>query len=72
MPLQRTQTAKGVSALAALLRRRAKATADRARLDSLMEQVARLRESGECSAEQFDQAGATYLRSALAIAQQGA
>ena len=49
MPLQRTQTAKGVSALAALLRRRAKAKFDRAKLDGLMEQVARLRESGECS-----------------------
>ena len=71
-PFQRSAAAVGVTALAALLRRRAKARADRAKLDSLMEQVAKLRQTGECSAAQFDQAGATYCATVINIARQGA
>jgi len=64
--------AQGITALAALIRRRAKATAAQKRMDGLMEQVSKLRATGECSAADFDKAGAIYCASTLAIARQGA
>jgi len=70
-PYQRSAVAQGVRALIAQVRRRAKATIDQKRMDGLMEQVAKLRAAGECSAADFDKAGALYCASTLAIARQG-
>jgi hypothetical protein len=71
-PFPLSAAARGVKALAGLLRRRAKASANRQRLDSLMAQVSRLRAERKCSEADLEKAGATYCKSLLAITRQGA
>jgi len=71
-PFPRSGTAQGVAALALHLRRRAKARADRQRLDGLLTQVCALRAERGCTEADIDQAAALFARSALTIARQAA
>lgn len=71
-PFARTTVAAGIAEFTALLRRRAKARADRQRLDGLMGQVCQLRADRQCTEADLDKAAAKYAAAAINIARQGA